>query len=312
MVTTSDLDSIPRLTAADLAGFLPRSENGDFEFKCSRVPDDSLKTKLQAAASAFWNSGGGYFVVGVDGSGVPDGGVSKEVGRKPRREWIEQSLAAVDPPFSAGYRIGELDSGDPGSSISPGCAVYLVGFSASELAPHMAPDKRYYIRAGAHTDPASHFLVEAIRARRGVRQPQLRAQFRRDPILDFVTQLGFINVATTPAIDVEIEFENRPPTLSVEVVRTHLIDRDNPFYLQYLNRFGRRPDPEQDKLYAPNNVTLRYRNPSLEMYEETIVVDPRNCVEASILDGTVMDRIALSLQNIATVLARIDLRSVAG
>jgi len=55
-----------RLETFDLT-HLPNAENDDFEFKSIATSWDELKKKLNCAASGFTNSGGGYFIAGVDG-----------------------------------------------------------------------------------------------------------------------------------------------------------------------------------------------------------------------------------------------------
>ncbi|TWT57378.1 hypothetical protein KOR42_07380 [Thalassoglobus neptunius] len=47
--------------------------------------------------SAFANSGGGHFVVGVDESGNADGGISTTVGRQGLRDWLDQAIHRVEP-----------------------------------------------------------------------------------------------------------------------------------------------------------------------------------------------------------------------
>jgi hypothetical protein len=178
----------------------------------------------------------------------------------------------------------------------------------------MAPDGRYYVRAGAHTDPAPNFIVEALFARRGRRQPQLRVQVRRHPLLEWVLQLGIVNVNLVPAIDVEIEFEKPPHGIRVDqatgkaIERVNLIDRDAPFYLDYAERDGLKPGVQDPLLTDDNRVTLRYQDPLLHHYEETVVVNPKQAIAVSPLDGSVLDRIALALQNISRSVANIDNR----
>lgn len=46
---------------------LPSEETDIYEYKSSKVPLDQLKNKISKAASAFWNSGGGIFIAGVNG-----------------------------------------------------------------------------------------------------------------------------------------------------------------------------------------------------------------------------------------------------
>jgi hypothetical protein len=63
--------------------FCLNAEDDRHEYKSSAIKNDKeLGDKIAKAASGFWNSGGGLFVVGVDGNGQPDGGISLSVGAK--------------------------------------------------------------------------------------------------------------------------------------------------------------------------------------------------------------------------------------
>jgi hypothetical protein len=51
--------------------------------------------------------------------------------------------------------------------------VLVVLVKESTIGPHMAHDNKYYIRAGTHTEPSRHFLVEAIWAKRHLLKPRI-------------------------------------------------------------------------------------------------------------------------------------------
>lgn len=94
-------NDILELEDLDLSEFLPNAEDDRHEYKSSAIKNDKeLGDKIAKAASGFWNSGGGLFVVGVDGNGQPDGGISLSVGQKgrqSRRDWIDQVISQVTP-----------------------------------------------------------------------------------------------------------------------------------------------------------------------------------------------------------------------
>ena len=81
----------------DSLATIPTAEDDLFEYKSSLTGDAKLAEKISAAASGFWNSGGGFFVAGVDGAGNPDGGIAQTVGRQSRRDWVDQHLARIEP-----------------------------------------------------------------------------------------------------------------------------------------------------------------------------------------------------------------------
>jgi hypothetical protein len=311
MPNQNDLILMTRWADIDLVPSLPTAETQEYEFKCSLTPDDKLKTEIHKAASGFWNSGGGYLVLGVDGAGKPDGGISTSVTRQPRKDWIDRVISSVAPPFTGGYAVNEIVDGGNGLNIRSGNAVYVIGFASSDLIPHMAPDGRCYVRAGVHTDPAPAFIVEALYARRGRRQPQLRLQFRRDPIFNDTLQLGVVNVGSVPAIDVEVEFEKAPLRVPANnagkaVVRAHVIDHNTPFYTDYLDTSIHRSDTDKRLASEANCVVLRYKDPLLNSYEQQESVATRSTVTVDLFGGGEMNRIAGSLQHIVNALCRIE------
>ncbi len=98
----------------------------------------------------------------------------------------------------------------------------------------MAPDCRYYIRAGRHTVPARHFIVEAIRAKRFNSKPKLSHVFRLKPGYEQVLQLGLIAITNSPAINVVLSLNPLPTILQKRAkdfpIKLPLVDQNNPFF----------------------------------------------------------------------------------
>jgi predicted HTH transcriptional regulator len=128
---------------------LPSVEDDHFEFKSSRTPREDLKNKLSCAVSGFANAGGGCFVVGVDDNGKADNGWPLKMGTQDIGAWVDLIVNAVEPVPKYDIKL-ILDPMGRGV-IKPDSAVLLVAIQESYAGPHMARDKRYYIRAGAHT-----------------------------------------------------------------------------------------------------------------------------------------------------------------
>ena len=108
---------IGRWTEDELTSNIPSEETDFYEFKSSSISVNELKKKLPVAASAFWNSGGGIFVAGVDDNGKIDGGISNLVGRQTLRDWADQILSSVEPVGP--YIIKTIEPKDRSSSINP-------------------------------------------------------------------------------------------------------------------------------------------------------------------------------------------------
>lgn len=210
MFDPENFEAILNLDDTDLLN-LPPEEDDRCEFKSSMTKDDDLGKKICKAASGFWNSGGGLFVIGVNDHGQPDGGISLTVGRQSRKDWIDKVISKVEP--RAPYAVQCIENSQAGLHIEEGKVVILIGFASSQHGPHMAHDHQYYIRAGAHTVPASHFLVDAIYARRAFCSPLLRHVIRQKPEDVNTLQIGIICLNDSPALNVEITLNPFPSLL---------------------------------------------------------------------------------------------------
>lgn len=211
---------------------LPPEEDDYFEFKSSVTPLPELKKKLSYAVSGFANSGGGCFVAGVDGKGNADGGFSLKIGKQDLRDWIDQVIHQVEP--CPKYEIKLIQDPMGRGSIEPDKSVFLVTIHESYICPHMAPDSCYYIRAGAHTVKAKHFIVDAIWAKRHFSKPRLIHLLRLKPDKAKAIQLGVLALTDAPATNVVIKLKPLPQLLQKQSgifpLNLSLIDRSNPFF----------------------------------------------------------------------------------
>jgi hypothetical protein len=211
---------------------LPDAEDDYFEFKSSSTPHNDIKKKLSCAVSGFANSGGGCFIVGVDGNGNADNGLPLKIGKQDLRDWVDQIVNQVEPVPK--YEIKLIDNPMGRGVIQPDSAVLLVAIHESYAAPHMAPDNHYYIRAGAHTVKAKHFIVDAIWAKRHFSKPRLTHLFRLKPEKEQAIQLGVLALTDAPAIEVKINISPLPQMIShcesLFPLQASLIDRNNPFF----------------------------------------------------------------------------------
>lgn len=134
------------------------SEDLRLEYKSSSVIADSDTIAVSKAASAFANSVGGQFIVGIRGNSkaqtlVLDGGLA---GRS-KLDWLHQIVSANTHPPVEGVEIIELNTNTG--------AYYILTIPASSQAPHQAEDHRYYKRNGTHSLPMEHYEVEDVRNR---------------------------------------------------------------------------------------------------------------------------------------------------
>jgi hypothetical protein len=227
---------------------LPETEDDFFEFKSSSIVFNEsgelkknlkeLKNKLTYAVSGFANSGGGCFVVGVDRNGNADNGLPLKIERQDLRDWVDQIIEVEPVPQ---YEIKLIQDSEGRGVIKPDSAVLIVVVHESYVGPHRdLLDNHYYIRAGAHTVRAKHFIVDAIWAKRHFSKPRLTHLFRLKPDQQGIIQLGILTLTSSPAVDVKISLSPFPDLKKncFELFPIHLfplnlsvIDQNNPFFL---------------------------------------------------------------------------------
>lgn len=220
---------------------LPKQEASKYEYKSSKISEqdektyrDALRDKIQKAASAFWNSGGGYFIVGYDEkTETIDGGIPGKMGNQNLLDWVDTVIHQVEPVGR--YEATAIKRSSTSSFIAENKVVLVIGFDRSNNPPHMSTDNKYYIRAGRHTTAANHFLVEALRSKRYAREPYLRGTLRLHPQKSGIIELVISSITTVPALDVTIDFEPRPKFFNpLELpLQVSFIDNINIFRLDF-------------------------------------------------------------------------------
>ena len=262
------------ISTDDLAlGSIPTEEDSRYEFKSSQTPLKELAKKLNCAASAFANSGGGYFLGGLSGDGSADGGVSQSIGSQDILDWVDQAIASVEPAVR--YERTLLRDTEGRGTVNADCGVLAVAFPTSSSAPHMARDNKYYIRAGAHTLPASAFIVESLFARRAAQRPHLVHAVRTKPGFHTAVQVGAVALNNVPALDVEVSFESYGKTIARFAnslpLKIPVIDASTPFYMDCATYNDVNDDLPRDCV-----VSIRYRDLAGNSYEhrsDTPLVD---------------------------------------
>lgn len=288
------------LTTFDLTS-LPTTEDEEYEFKSSLTPKDEMGKKLSCAVSGFANSGGGCFVVGIDSNGNADGGLALQVGRQGLREWADQHIHKVSP--TPKYEIKLIDDAAGRGFIKEDHAVLLVLIKESYVGPHMASDKRYYLRAGAHTVPATHFIVEAIWAKRHFSKPRLTHFLRQKPGADAALQVGIVALTDSPAVDVEVVVSPLPFLLrgckEAFPLKMPVVDRHNPFFLDLflLGLSKERGDFEQ-----VTSLHVSYSDLASNRYTYESQIDVLNSIAPVKIGSNANEKIAESLVSIERVL----------
>jgi hypothetical protein len=199
------------------------------------------------------------------------------------------------------YAIHGIENSSNCANIEPGKAVFLIGFCESEIGPHMGNDNRYYIRAGAHTDPASHFIVEAIHARRGLRTPLLRHIVRYKPGNSDVIQLGIVALNAAPAIDVSIETGALPDLVTPHLeegvsLQVPIISEQFPLFFDVCTVIL------DEQKFPPFQVELTYSDLANRTYRESFEVDIELHLGPNLSSDKGTDSIVQQLKDIAKVI----------
>lgn len=283
---------------------IPEGETDYYEYKSSLIPLERLKREICVAASAFWNSGGGIFIAGVDDSSQIDGGIPAEIGNQKLRDWADQVLTQVEPPGP--YAIRTIEPVTPNSAIKPDHVVLVIAFGESDNIPHMAPDYRYYVRAGTHSLPAGHFLVEALRARRGLHKPFLRGLLRMHENKASIVQLVVLAVNESAALNVQLTFAPMPRRFAELHMRFPLqipiIDRENPFAMDLLMPYA----IDQTFGDQPIYLELQYQDIAGKTFKERQLLDPYHSLSPVQIGSEDVDVIKKTLQELVKQMKRLN------
>jgi len=137
-----------------------RKEDLRLEFKRSEAlsKSDARKTEISKDVSAMANSAGGIIVYGVDEQ-KPNGPIRVDGGSDPSEvspEWLEQVIDSGIQRRIAGVRVHAIPISESRR------LVFVVWVPQSNLAPHMAADRRYYKRLGTTTAIMEEYEVRDV------------------------------------------------------------------------------------------------------------------------------------------------------
>ena len=159
-------DSVNDVTESDLLQLSGQSEDETWEFKSEWPHNHSI----QKAVCAFANAGGGYFIIGVK---CDDAGLVTDVpgvaSVPQHNERVVNICGGIAPRVVPQVREVPLSNGD----------VVLVVYTApSPDVPHMAGDKKYYLRAGRQSTPMPESMVARLYEVRRTREQRIEAYLR--------------------------------------------------------------------------------------------------------------------------------------
>ena len=179
--------------------------------------------------------------------------------------------------------------------------ILVVSFGESYIGPHMASDKKYYIRAGAHSGPASHFLVESIRLRRGLDKPVLRGMIKSSSNRSDIEQLVILALNDATALDVTISLDPLPKALEGNFknrfpLTIPVIDKNYPFTMD-ISIFGKRSKVFGEK---PVNLSLTYKDVAGRIFSDSYLIDPRRSTAPMQLSKDIRHEIKQAIESISS------------
>lgn len=277
---------------------LPLEETDIYEYKSSKVPLDQLKNKISIAASAFWNSGGGIFIAGVSNDGKIDGGIPCKCGRQSIRDWVDNAIKLTEP--IADYEVYSIEKTIENDNIAEEQVVLIIKFNESNQVPHMAYDKKYYVRIGAHSDAASHFIVEALRSLRNTARPALRGIMKYHPTKPRIEELVIVSINDSVALDVELTFDPFPAAIGEHFAKEFpleiaLIDKNNPFRME-ISMFGARNQAFGE---APAKLILSYKDVIGNEYRTEQFISPNKNLQPMAIGDDIFEKLTKAINKLA-------------
>lgn len=161
----------------------------------------------------------------------------------------------------------------------------------------MAHDRCYYIRAGAHTVPAGHFIVEAIRARRGLSKPLLSHIVRLKPGNSKVIQLGIVALNAASAINVSVESDTPLNGFTSRLderifLQVPIISEQFPLFFDIALIMLHRPE------FPSFDINLTYSDIANRTYQNSFEVDIERQLGPNLSSDNGYDRIEKELKDI--------------
>lgn len=118
--------------------------------------------------SAFANSIGGTFIIGIESHDFIPVRIDEGTPGKSKRDWIYNVINDGTFPPIENVEVHEFQTMTG--------TVYSIEVPASTQAPHQSKDRKYYKRRGTHSDVMEHYEVEDVRNRPKRQALPLRAE----------------------------------------------------------------------------------------------------------------------------------------
>jgi predicted HTH transcriptional regulator len=153
-------------------------EGVNLEYKSSSVLVRRDADVLCKVVSAFANSVGGTFIIGIETKDEVPIRVDDGTPGASRRDWIFQVINGGTFPAVEVIDIREIPM--------PTGTIYIIDVPVSSQAPHQSRDHKYYKRRGSHSEVMEHYEIEDVRNRPKRARAPLIVDLRMENILAYL------------------------------------------------------------------------------------------------------------------------------
>lgn len=210
---------------------------------------------------------------------------------------VDNAIKLTEP--TGEYTINIVCKSSDDSKIEDNKAIIVICFYESNMIPHMAYDKKYYIRVGAHSGAANHYLVESLRSLRGITKPNLRGIMKYHPTKPRIEQLAVIALNESVALDVKLNFVPLPLAFKEHFsgnfpLEIAAIDRNNPFSME-ISGFGFR---EQAFGIDPVMLQLEYKDVLGNTYKSEQEISPQKNLQPMTIGDDIFKELVKAIENL--------------
>lgn len=172
-------------------------EGVNLEYKSSSILVRRDAEVLCKVVSAFANSTGGTFIIGIETKDEVPIRVDDGTPGASRRDWIFQVINGGTFPAVEVVDIREIPM--------PTGTIYIVDVPVSPQAPHQSRDHKYYKRRGSHSEVMEHYEIEDVRNRPKRARSPLIVDLQMENILAYLRLANESDVDTITDLRCEIE-----------------------------------------------------------------------------------------------------------
>ncbi|OPY99230.1 hypothetical protein A5906_26230 [Bradyrhizobium sacchari] len=241
LISYKTLDDVRAIVANQIP------EGLNLEYKSSSILINRDANALCKTVSAFANSAGGTFIIGIEMDKLAPVRLDDGTPGPSKRDWIFQVINGGTFPAIEAIEVREF--------ATPTGMIFVIDVPPSAQAPHQSKDNKYYKRRDSLSEVMEHYEIEDIRNRPKRALAPLRAELHTQNILSY---LRLTNTHETDAIsdlrcEIDANFDLGRDSLSMLTergLRALLPKHELHFLLGSVVDFLQTPEPA---------ITFRFR-----------------------------------------------------